>query len=482
MRIAVLIAVLAVGCSGKKDARKSTAAEASKAEICAELTQQQRRVARAFAGEDADQLEAELAPAMREFETGCLTWPDEVFDCIRRRDEGPVCQAAIDKAMGKGDAMEKAPPGPRPAWTFRLPRPPQPDHAVALGEGGVVFAAAEATLWAIKDGAVLWERTLEENVRGLRVDDAGALWVLWRSNRLLRLDPATGKDQGGAEVPLVGEYPPNGKLVAWAGGPGGVWVVMADDGRFFELAGGKLRPAGKLVDEELDSDAELVVAYDGTRYLIEYGTLRAFSPKLEPLWSIKGYDFWAGVSPASGRRLVATVDDEVILLAVDACRADQPLRLRRAAGERGPDDGEECADCADVPAGCVAARARRRDADHVAPALAGETALVAADGELRTLALTDLREQGKLPIAASGRVLVRPDGRRFVLCSEPGPEDDLDWKVAVCAFGADGAPAWRAPLGMRGKAIFSVDDLHLAWRGGFLLAGYEGEVAVLSVE
>jgi hypothetical protein len=423
----------------------------------------------------------------REMAAKCMQWPTEVIDCL-----GPFgalkdgCEEALATAMGTAEPKLPAdiPAGPAQAWSVTLAAKPQ---ALAVADDGAVLAVIEGQLLAVRDGAIAWRGP--EALQAWLVVTAGVV-VVARGERVIGVDINDGGERWAVELPRVvvaDEFASAPVAVVAAGAGDEVWIGDRD-ARWFRVrpdrcargtsrrpAAGCLIAAGELVDEELDSEARLVVDAAGRRALHEYGVVRMFDADWRTTLTARGRDHLGAVTLAS-TGLVVVVDDEVVVLDPERC-GGEPFAPSKwpQPGVLYARDGDECPECVKPPAGCRQWRVFVEGVDGARPAV-GDDGTVAVNVDSTTLGLRDGAVVWRTVTGGSGGLLRVGDS---LIGVSAGLEDDDP--MALFELGAaDGAHRWRSPLTVAVPgSLFSTDDVVLARGGGWLIAGFGATIAAV---
>ncbi|MDC0668547.1 outer membrane protein assembly factor BamB family protein [Nannocystis radixulma] len=381
-------------------------------------------------------------------------------------------------------AAPAVPAGPQSQWTLAFAEQPS---RVTMADDGTVLARVGGELVAARAGAIAW-RVGEELREVFAV--LGDVVVVARPDRELRRDRlvmlalADGRELGAVNLPADGEPdefadPIQVAILA----PMGDAMLVGDSGaRWFRLAPGRckggscLRAAGRLPDETFDSDAYLSFGADGRRLLREGSLVRVFDAEWKTLLTARSHETLVGDAVLGPDGLALIIDDDVVLLAVDACGGEEfapsgwPQPHRLYAREL-----DECPGCAGPPPGCRRWRSYQEGVHNHPPALLdGGVVVVHIDGETR--ALRGGREIWTTRTGGAGEVL--RIGERLIGVSVGLEDDD---PPALYALDLDGRPQWRTPLAMKGPNVaFFTSDVILAAAGASLVAGYEENIAVFA--
>ncbi|MCY1070960.1 hypothetical protein OV090_39835 [Nannocystis sp. RBIL2] len=403
-----------------------------------------------------------------------------------------VQAAAVAEAKAIAEApvaAEAKPPtmqaGPQAQWTFTFADEPS---RLKLAGDGTVLALVNHELVAVRAGAIAWKFGAELR-QVLAV--AGDVVVVaqgdpsMRRDRLVMLALADGHELGAAILPDDGEQdefaePIRAAIVE----PDQDGLLVGDSvARWFRLTPGRcvkngcLRAAGRLPEEMFDTDAELSFGPDNRRVLREGRAVRVFDGEWQTLLSVRAHDSLGGsaLGPAG---LALVVDDDVVLLAPEACEGPefapsgwpQPRRLYSR-------ELDECPDCPGPPLGCRRWRSYQEGVHNEALVLLPDKAVVVhVDGETR--AIRDGRQAWTTNTGGLGAVL--QVGERVLGFSGGLEEDD---PPALYALDLAGRPQWRTPLAMKGPgSFFFTDDVLLMNAGATLLTGYEANIAVFALQ
>lgn len=420
----------------------------------------------------------------------CMTWPEDVIDCL-----GPLgmlangCEAKLDAALGTAEAKPPAsvPAGPAPAWSLALGERRPADLLVA--RDGTVVALVEGELVAARAGAIAWRRDGGYGTWLAEGPGDSPTALAPRDDRIVAVDLADGRERWSVALPAVPEAdeydgPPRARTIARE--PGADSFLVGDSAaRFFRLRPGRcaagkkppkdcLTPAGALAGEVLEDDARLLLAADGRRFLRERGVVRGFDADWYATMTARAHDALGAVALAPDG-LVVLVDEDVVLLDPARCGGDpfapsgwpQPGRLYSR-------QLDECPDCAAPPPGCRLWRVHLAELHDERPAVQGDGAVIVhADGQTRALRAGAIAWTA---VTGGGGPLLRLGD--LVLGVSTGLADDDP--LAVYALGGDGEHRWRSPLPITLPGLlYSIDDILLAHGGGWLVAGYRGTVAAL---
>ncbi|MFY0539882.1 hypothetical protein [Nannocystis pusilla] len=399
----------------------------------------------------------------------------------------PAVAEAKAIAEAPAAAEAKAPPsqaGPQAQWTFTFADKPS---RLKLAGDGTVLALVNSELVAVRAGAIAWKFGAELR-QVLAV--AGEVVVVAqgdpsvRRDRLVMLALADGHELGAALLPDDGEQdefaePIRAAIVE----PDQDELLVGDSvARWFRLKPGRcvkngcLRAAGRLPEETFDTDAKLSFGPDHRRVLREGGAVRVFDGEWQTLLSVRAHDSLGGAAlgPAG---LALVVDDDVVLLAPEACDGPefapsgwpQPRRLYSR-------ELDECPDCPGPPLGCRRWRSYQDEVHNEALVLLADGAVVVhVDGETR--AIRDGRQAWTTTTGGLGAVL--QVGERVLGFSGGLEEGD---PPALYALDLEGRPQWRTPLAMKGPSgFFFTDDVLLVNAGATLLTGYEANIAVFAL-
>jgi len=468
----------------------------------------------AAASRGHDELKASAQQLRQELLGKCMQWPEEVMACLPPfgiLKDG--CEERLLAAMdGAKPPPEHVPPGPPPAWSFRLEG--EPRHAAMTSDGTVLVVGDE--LMGLRDGKAVWRKEGRFASWLLLLPGQPSTWVGGLEDRVVAFDPADGSERWSATLPAVtdgedgdgsaddeGGEPEDGELEAFetkaevqaATLHGGRLLVGDAAARFFRVdparcaassgsgsgkgkdkdkadAGACVTPDGRLVDEILESDAHLFVDENDKRYLWESGIVRAFAKDWRPLMTARAHDMLSSVTVAEGR-LVLIVDHDVVELDPTQCRGEatfapsgwpQPgaLVIREA---------DECDECRKPPPGCRRWRVYLDDVTGEAPALLRDGA-VAVHHDGYTLALHAGETRWKVFTGGGGPLAT--DGTRVLGFSTGLREGDTPGVFEVAA--TDGELRWRTVLPVDVGEVYFSDDIRLALGGTWLAAVYEETV------
>ncbi len=258
--------------------------------------------------------------------------------------------------------------------------------------GSIMVASFEKTVVGYANGAAAW--TFEGAHNGAFGMSDGSVVVV-EATTVIGLSAQDGSERFKAELPKQGKKEP---IVVASESDGTQVLIALADARFLivtpaacgdspaEDAGTCLRTVGRLSGEYLEPASSVALGEDGTRYLAEEDTMRAFDIDLRTVFSASLPADVRSMVHVPGGRLALQFGQEVALLDVQRCRGRSEVRLRTSDTQ--------------APSGCVLWRYGRA-VDPVAPAAVDTSSLA-------------LNERGKLQLVVEG--------------------DDA-WKIPLGAFG-----------------------------------------------
>ena len=465
--------------------------------------------------EKTKQARAEMAEvakeARAEIHARCMKWPEEALRCF----EGlgaldPECERIVAQAMGEPVSPTDVSSGPPPVWKHTLPAKPQivrvlPDGSVLA----MVMHEVEVDgsteyhelLLRVRDDKELWR--VEADFRHWLISSPAMpdVWVTASREDIIGYDADDGHERFRVALPAYnpesGESKPLEKLdedsdwdweKAWpqvAASSTPKLLIGDSVGRFWRVdvpACEKPEKKGRaclvldgvLPGEDFGADDQLFVLDDGSRVLVEYENLRVFDEAWKTRVDIRAYDL-LGPAAAAGDRVVALIDDDVIMLDLDACAVEHPF-----APSSFPQKGrmyirgdDECEDCGPVPAGCVAWQHYVSEA-HAQPFALMGGALAVVHGEDGTFGVADGQVRWKLALGGGGRTVAR--GQHVFAIGTGLDEGD---PFALWKLDASGTVQWKSDLPFEETDwIYSTDDLTLDVTDGWIVAGYENRLAV----
>ncbi len=465
-------------------------------------------------GAEADRSRAGIRNEARKAKTQlfdkCMTWPQDVLDCLPPL--GILKSGCEEKLLAAMDGAQAAPTdipaGPKPAWTVTLDGTV---HSLAVTDDGSVLASTpsgDRTVHGIRNGAIAWQKWDHSTPWLVHAPGPTPTWLTGVDNRLVAFDPATGEERWSAVLPALryddgdpddvdetdeldglATYP-SVRLVAR---DGDAWVVGDAEARFFRVnpadcakssatPGGQAKasscvvPDGNLTDEYLDSDAQLWLDGNGNRYLWEDRMLRAFASDWRLLMTVEAHESLEHVVMFEDR-LVLVIDQEVVELDPTQCRGSGTFGVSDwpHPGTMVFEGSDECSHCQRPPPGC---RRSHVDVDTMGtqtPGLSSDGAVVVhTDGYTQALAGGASRwkvvTRGMGPLVAAGDHLF---GAGDSLRDEDGPVGLFELSPA------DGTMRWRSPLPATGDTSYYSDDIRLAHAPGWLVASFESTVVGL---
>lgn len=437
-----------------------------------------------------ESLTAASEQAAREVVARCMTWPDDVIDCLglfgALDDE---CEDKLAAALGVAVSRppKDLPAGPAPAWSLALDEAPA---QLLIARDGTLLARVDRRLVAVRDGAIAWRLADEADaIEALLLEETDAPAVLVaRGDRLASVAVADGRERWSVALPPHPDEFETATARTVARDPGDASYLVGDSAaRFYRLRPGRcaakkpakscLTPAGRLDDEVFEEEARLVLTDDGRRLLREPGLFRIFDAEWRAQLDARAHD-GLGTAVLTPDGVVALIDSDVVALDPARCGSEpfapsawpQPGRLHSR-------ELDLCPECAAPPSGCRRWRVYVDDLDDERPALL-ESGAVVVQAEGVTLALADGRTLWKTTTGGAGPLLRLGD---LVYGVSTGLEEDDP--IAVFALSAaDGAHRWRTPLpDLRVDSFYSLDEIVLAHGGGWLVAGYRGKLAAFEL-
>ncbi len=346
---------------------------------------------------------------------------------------------------------------------------------VRVADDGVVVVAFDDALVGMSDGAASWTKE-GVPVDLLRLQDGAMLSAI--EDRLLAFDPATGETAFEVSIPAPevkrGKPKPPPPVVA-AGTFGSQVLVALADARFFVVdppACTKkdpacLRPAGTLDGEYLEASTQLVIANDGTRFLVEDDTLRAFGIGFEQRFSLAAHSVLSSVTPAPEGRLALTFGGEVALLDVARCQGRSEVRLARSGATA-------------APKGCVSWR-YGNTLDAAAPAVVDADTL-AVNGERRLQVVAEGTDSWKSPLGSVGPVVAGAQNVLYAFTAESGDDGASTFALAA-VDAARGTANWTIELPFEGseQAPVTAASITMDWQPGWLAVALEQNIVVVAL-
>ncbi|MGE0398468.1 MAG: PQQ-binding-like beta-propeller repeat protein [Kofleriaceae bacterium] len=462
----------------------ATSCKKSKEDTCDQLA----KMGTAFANElgkrvggESDLGESgEIKAQMAELKAQCMTWPDEVFDCMRDNDEtSPKCREAIQHVTGLvATDVLKAPPGPAIAATANIGETTWDGLPISLQHDGTVIAA-------IADGIVSYAPTGKPNWRVVMDHDRwmlveGDLVLTGHEHDVVALDLATGETKWRAPTPQIDEY-------SHATTEGGVRVGAAaymplDDGRVLrvnpaacakEPQTGCLELAFTFEDEEFDNPHLFALGDDIV--FVESNAIRRISTRGEVRGHIHVRDDLGGATPAGDQRVAAIFDDELVMIDFAKCTGATAIELPRKKGRMYLRGEGECDDCRLPPKGCVV-RAPIDDVDSMPPTVLPDGLVLASNWDGPVAVTPGGAKVWASEVDSIGTL--RGAGDNIVFFSR----DDEEKPVRIAALDrATGKAAWSTPVvGWKSKDISSLDTT-VETNDSWIVVGNKGRLAWLKV-
>jgi hypothetical protein len=378
------------------------------------------------------------------------------------KDEAPSKDAA--PADGKNLA---AADGPKVAWSTAFTSAPR---AVSIAKDGTLVVVFDDRMKGYLGGAQSWEKegSFADIVRlqdGSLAASSGASVLAFQptsGEEIFRVDIASkGKRKAKAPPPEIVAITILGSQV----------LVATSDATFHAIdppacvakQPACLRPAGALPGEYLERKAELVASDDGTRFLVEDTSMRAFDLGLDVVFEVDATARISAAVPVPGGRLALAYGGAVALLDVAGCMGKGSVHVGATAG----------------PKGCGLWR-YGSGLDDVAPAVIDRDTL-AVNGDHRSQAVAGGTDSWKTPIGAIGPVIAGEGGLLYTMCVEDAADEAA---MSVKAITADkGTSAWVVglPFAPAETGLVVIENLRFDRQGGFIVAGWEENAAVLSI-
>lgn len=468
----------------------------------------------------------------------CMAWDDEVFRCV----EGlgmldPQCERIVAVAMGEAVAPQDVASGPTPTWTHEIEEEPAlvrvtpqgrvlvreiGSERLVLVERGKTVAELESYVPFLVEGApqgpwltargksllaiepdrrlaevfdvtlppVGQERNADAHVNATEIVAAtadGAADSDADADADAEVDADTG-DSGGDEAwDDYDDDPPETASPKVAVRTDGGWLVGDSEARFWSVdpktcaaaAGGRagcLHHEGTLADEYLDSDARLFVLPSGIALLWEDDVLRGFDEGFVARFELRGLDDLAHVSVRADGTVALLIDSDLVVIDPQRCIAPQPFKVSAYPQPGRLYFADELQDLPGPPRGCRQWRAYVNEADSEPFADLDDGTIVLNDWDA-TLAVRGGEPRWKAALGASGATV----GAGTVAYAVSTGDDENPamhvWKLA-----ADGTPSWKATLPSEiDSAVFFTDDIHVDVSDRWLVAGYEGTLAVFEL-
>lgn len=383
-----------------------------------------------------------------------------------------------DATPGPGGDEGGAPSKAGPAvWQAKTETAPV---LARISGGGVVVGAFAESFAGFSEGGQAWskEGTASEL---LRLQSGSMLATI--ADKVIAFDPATGDVLFEVQVPSPtpdtpprkGRKPPPPPPIVAADSFGSQVLLALADARFFVVdppaCGQKkascLRAAGELEGEFLEASTGLTVADDGTRFLREEDTLRAFDAAFDLKFSLTAHKPLAPVSPAPSNRLGVAFGGEIALLDTAKCESRMETRLARAGATV-------------APRGCVMWR-YEADLDTAPPAVAAVSSL-AANGNQRLQVVAQGSDSWKSPLGSLGRVISSQDGLLYT--ATVAENDEQAPAVSLSAVDAErGTVAWSVPLGfdLEAGAVIVADAVSVDYSPGWISVAIDNSIAVVAL-
>ncbi len=383
----------------------------------------------------------------------------------------PVTKAPATAAPGVNAPQPAGAGAPEDAAPAEAPAPPAASWTVTADSapkqfriaGNVAVAAFDTAVVGYANGAAAW--TSEGDNNAIAAMDDGSV-VIVRPHAVVGLSGTDGTQQFEIPFPESGSKSPQ---VVAADADGQQVLVALADARFMLVTpsacipgaegGVCMDPVGRLEGEYLEPRSIVALGEDGTRYLAEEDTMRAFDRELGEVFSASLPADVRSMVSVPGGRLALQYAQEAALLDVERCRGRSEVQL-------------ESGDSTQAPAGCVLWRYGRA-LDPTPPAAVDTTSVAFNErGKLQLVAEGD--DTWKTPLGAFGPV-VFGDGMLYTVAAQ----DDALFIAVVDA--TNGSVAAEHPL-----PITPSDDdrtrTHLVWGVGTVAAAIGPHIAVLTLE
>jgi outer membrane protein assembly factor BamB len=477
MQLRVLLVIVAL--AGCKKSKEDSCEELAKLGIAVadELGKQLGGKSGKSMGDDP-----EIKDKMREFKAQCMTWPDEVFECMRNGDEdSPKCKEAMQHVTGVVSAdAAKAPAGPPIVASAKLGEPSWDGLPVSLSADGTLVAAPKDGVVSVDaTGAQRWRVELDHGGWMLAMPDV-VLVGERTEHAVVALERATGEVKWRIAVPAVEEYGERSTEGAVQIGAH-VYVAIAD-GRFLRVdpaacakpkQKGCIQTAFTLTDETFDNPALRVLGND--LVIGESNAIRRISTTGEVKAWIHVRDDFGGFA-LEGEKLAAVMDEELVMFDLGQCPTT-PVALSRKKGRMYIRGEGDCEDCSSPPAGCLLARSELSDVDSLAPQYLrdGSIAISNMDGPGRVAPNGNKHWVSEVDSVGP----MREVGDNVVFVSR---DDDGKPARVVALSTKTGKAAWMRTLSIPSSEINSTDDPIVEVAGPWLVAGAKGAVSWIKVQ
>lgn len=471
----LLVVVAAAGC---KKSREDTCDELAKLGIAVadELGKQLSDGKSKSLGADP-----EVKAKMAELKAQCMTWPEEVFECMRANDEtSPKCVEAMSKVTGTVSTdVGAAPAGPPIVASATLGEPGWDGLPVVLAADGTLTAAPKEAIVAVAaTGTQRWRAPIEHDGWLLALPDGAILTGDREAHALVALDRTTGEVMWRAAIPpSADEYAD--RTTEGAVRAGGRTFVAIADGRFLRVdpaacakpaQKGCLELAFALPDETFDKPDLLALGDDIV--LGESNAIRRITTKGKVVAWVHVRDSLGGIAVAGGSRLAAVIDDELVLLDLARCPGAAAV-LPRKRGRMYIRGEGDCDHCVAPPDGCVVARSELSDLDAQAPMVLRDGSIAASNWDGPARVAPNGNKHWLTEVDAVGPM--REVGDAIVFVSRG--DDDQPPRVVALAT-ATGKATWTRPLvGIKSSEISSTTDTIVETAGPWLVAGAKGSVS-----
>jgi outer membrane protein assembly factor BamB len=474
-RFALLSILLIAGCKKSKEAQ------------CDELAKMGIAIAdglgKQLGAKDSNiGADPEIKAKMAELKQQCMTWPDEVFECMRANDEtSPKCREAMQHVTGvvETDSASLS-DGPKIVASAKLGDVDSDGLATSLSADGTLVAATKKWITSVDaTGTERWRKELD-NAGWLVTLGDGSLLVGDRdAKEIVALDPKTGDPRWRAPTPDASDEYSSASMEA-AVRAGANAVVALSDGRFLRVdpaacakkAKDCVKVAFELADESLYSPELLAIGDDIV--VGENELIRRFSPTGEVRAHIALRDTIGGMALIEGTRVAITMDDELVLWDLDRC-STSPVVLSRKRGRMYMKGEGDCADCSPPPAGCLAKRVELDDVESDQPVVMKDGSVVVTNFDGPALVGTNGVKRWNARIDTIGAI--RQVGGALVFVSRDETESKPPRVTAIDA--ATGKGKW--------KRAFTAGDSDISYRtqafvetaGPWVVAGAKGNVVWL---
>ena len=475
LRVALLLVVV-VALAGCKKSRKDE---------CKELTD----LAMAFADGMSKSLgdgksisgDPEIKAKMKELHDQCMTWPDDVFECMRANDEtSPKCVEAMSHVTGVVSTnVDKAPKGPEIVASATLGETDWDGMTTSLATDGTLTAATKTFVTAYtSNGSEKWRTPLENE--GWLVDlNDGSFLVGSREHELVALDGETGDVRWRIAIPTgsdeYGDRKSEGAVLS-----GEHALVALADGRFLRVdpasctkkkQKGCIEQAFALTDESLYEPKLLALGGGSDVVVGSSNHVRRFKDgKL--IASIYVRDDFGGFASLGGTKVTVTMDDELVLWDLAKCPAT-PVILPRKQGRMYMRGEGDCDDCVAPPRGCLVARSELEDVDNETPHVLRDGSIMVSNMEGPARAAVNGNKHWVSEVDAVGPMREVGDTVVFVSRGDDGQPAKL-----VALDTATGKAKWvRALAGVESSEISYSTDPLVETAGSWLVAGAKGRVS-----